>query len=139
MGGDGATAIEAATKLDAALTDETISQFPLLEPIKAAPYLAHATFSSPDAVLALKVPPKEHVLVSALALYARALAHATLHDAENAQRDIAAIAALENTTDFSPYTEWYIPGKEIVQPARLVATARLADAQWQPRRSSRSL
>ncbi len=129
MGGDGATAIEAAAKLDAALADETVAQFPLLEPIKAAPYLAHAIFSPPDTVLALEAPPKERVLVSALAHYARALAHAAKQDGENAQREIAAIAALEDTADFTPYTDWYVPGKDIVQTARLVASARLADAQ----------
>jgi tetratricopeptide (TPR) repeat protein len=106
-----------------------IAQFAVLEPIKAAPYLAHALFSPPEAILALKEPPKEQVLVSALAHYARALAFATKKDAAGAQREIAAIAAIEQKADFKPYTEWAVPGKEIVQTARLVAVARLADAQ----------
>lgn len=129
MGGDGATAIDAAGKLDASLSDEIVSQFPALEPIKAAPYLAHAIFSPPDTLLALKTPPKNQVLVTALAHYARALGYATMKDAEAAQREIAAIAALEQHADFKPYADWYVPGKEIVQTARLVASARLADAQ----------
>jgi hypothetical protein len=41
-----------------------IAQFAVLEPIKAAPYLAHALFSAPEAILALKAPPTEQVLVS---------------------------------------------------------------------------
>ena len=122
MGGDGPTAIDAAGKLDASLSDAVIAQFAVLEPIKAAPYLAHALFSAPDAILALKTPPKEQVLVSALAHYARALAFAAKKDATGAQREIDAIAAIEQKADFKPYTDWAVPGKEIVQTARLVAT-----------------
>ena len=129
MGGDGPTAIDAAGKLDASLSDTVIAQFAVLEPIKAAPYLAHALFSAPEAILALKAPPKEQVLVSALAHYARALAFAAKKDATGAQREIDAIAAIEQNADFKPYTDWAVPGKEIVQTARLVAIARLADAQ----------
>ena len=129
MGGDGPTAIDAAGKLDASLSDTVIAQFAVLEPIKAAPYLAHALFSAPDAILALKAPPKEQVLVSALAHYSRALAFAAKKDATGAQREIDAIAAIEQKADFKPYTDWAVPGKEIVQTARLVARARLADAQ----------
>jgi tetratricopeptide (TPR) repeat protein len=129
MGGDGPTAIDAAGKLDASLSDMVVAQFAVLEPIKAAPYLAHALFSAPEAILALKAPPKEQVLVSALAHYARALALAAKRDATGAQREIDAIAAIEQKADFKPYTDWAVPGKEIVQTARLVASARLADAQ----------
>jgi tetratricopeptide (TPR) repeat protein len=129
MGGDGPTAIDAAGKLDASLSDAVVAQFVVLEPVKAAPYLAHALFSTPAAILSLPTPPKEQVLVSALAHYARALAFATNKDAAGAQHEIDAIAAIEHTADFKPYTDWGVPGREIVQTARLVASARLADAQ----------
>lgn len=129
MGGDGETAIDAAAKLDASLADETIARYPMLEPIKAAPYLAHAVFSAPETVLALKAPPRSQVLVSALAHYSRALGHAANNDASAAQREIDAIAKLEHSADFKPYTDWFVPGREIVQTARLVAAARLADAR----------
>jgi tetratricopeptide (TPR) repeat protein len=129
MGGDGPTAIDAARKLDAALSDEAVAQFAVLEPIKAAPYLAHVVFSAPETILALKAPPKEQVLVAALAHYARALAFAAKKDAASAQREIDAIAATLQKADFKPYADWAVPGKEIVQTARLVASARLADAQ----------
>lgn len=129
MGGDGPTAIDAAGKLDASLSDAVIAQFAVLEPIKAAPYLAHALFSPPDTILALKTPPRVQVLVSALAHYARALALAAKKDTTGAQREIDAIAAIEQKAVFKPYTDWAVPGQEIVQTARLVATARLADAR----------
>ena len=129
MGGDGPTALDAAAKLDASLPDAVIAQFAFLEPIKAAPYLAHAIFSTPEAILALKAPPTEQVVVSALAPDARALGFAAKKDAAGARQEIDAIAAIEQKADFKPYTDWAVPGKEIVQTARLVATARLADAQ----------
>ena len=129
MGGDGETAIDAAGRLDAAIADETVARIRALEPIKAAPYLAHGVFSAPETVLALKAPPQDQVLVSALAHYSRALAHARQEDAAGARREIDAIAKLEAGADFKPYTDWYVPGKEIVQTARLVASARLADAE----------
>ena len=101
----------------------------MLEPLKAAPYLAHTLFSTPEAILALKAPPKEQVLMSALAHYARAIAFAANKDATGAQREIDAIVAIEQKADFKPYSDWAVPGKEIVQTARLVASARLADSQ----------
>ncbi len=129
MGGDGPTAIQAAAKLDAALPDAMVAQFAGLEPVKAAPYLAHARFSAPDVILGLKSPPKAQLVATGLAHYARALAFAAKQDAAGAQREIDAIAALESGADFKAYADWGVPGKEIVQTARLVATGRLADAQ----------
>lgn len=129
MGGDGKTAIDAAGRLDASLADDVVAEFPLLEPIKAAPYLAHVTFSPPEDILALKDPPENQVLVAALAHYARALAYTAKKDFDGADREIAAIDGIERNADFQPYVDWYVPGEEIVRTARLVATARLADAR----------
>ncbi len=129
MGGDGPTALDAAARLDAALDATVVGRYPLLEPLKAAPYLAHALFSEPSATLALEPPPPEQVLVSALAHYARALAFTARRDSDGARREIAAIAAIEQRADFKPYAEWFVPGPEVVKIARLVATARLADAE----------
>lgn len=129
MGGDGKTALDAAARLDASLPDAVIAQFAVLEPIKAAPYLAQAIFGAPETILALKVPPKEQVVVSAMAHYARALGFAASNDVAGARREIDAIAAIEQQADFKPYADWAVPGREIVQTARLVATARMADAQ----------
>ncbi len=136
MGGDGPTAIETAGKLDASLPDAMVALIAPLEPIKAAPYLAHARFSAPATVLALKAPPSQQVLVSALAHYARALAFAAKRDARGAQREIDAIAAIERSADFKPYADGGVPGREIVKTARLVASARLADARGQLARAA---
>ena len=129
MGGAADTAIDAARKLDAAMPDDVVKLFAFMQPVKAAPYTTHAQFSSPDVILKLPAPSDDFVLVRVMYHYARALAQAARHDAAAAQQEIAAITALENGADFKPFDAWGVPAKAIVQTARLIATARLADAQ----------
>ena len=59
MGGDGATAVDAAKKLDAAVPAELAMQFQIMEPVKAAPYTTQLTFADPDTVLALPAPDEQ--------------------------------------------------------------------------------
>jgi hypothetical protein len=84
LGGDGRTAVDAATRLDAALPVEAVKQFAVIQPVKAAPYFTHLTFSNPETVLALAAPEKDLVLVNAMYHYARAVAHAARKDAASA-------------------------------------------------------
>jgi tetratricopeptide (TPR) repeat protein len=128
MGGDGATAIDAAKKLDAAVPAELAKQFQIMEPVKAAPFTTHLQFAEPDAVLALAKPDDALVLVRTMYHYARAVALARKKDATAARAEAEAIAALEASADFKPYDAWGVPAKAIVQTARLVATGRIADA-----------
>lgn len=128
MGGDGASAIDAAGKLDASMDAEVVAQFPIMQPVKAAPYTTHAQFSAPETILALPAPAKGLALVEAMYHYARAVAFAQKKDAAAAQKEIDALARLEQDTDVKPFAEWGIPAKEIIQTARLVAAGRLADA-----------
>lgn len=127
-GGDGRTALEAATKLDASLPDDLVGAFPILQPVKAAPYATHAQFSDADTVLALPAPPGGLALVRTMYHYARAVAYAAKKDAASAAKEIDAIRALEAGTDFKAFAEWQVPAKEVMQTARLVAAGRLADA-----------
>ncbi|HEY8241991.1 MAG TPA: hypothetical protein VII68_00915 [Casimicrobiaceae bacterium] len=129
VGGDGKIATDAAGKLDAAIPIEVVKAFPIMQPIKASPYTTHAQFSEPDTILALPAPPEDLAVVRTMYHYARAVAYAAKKDAPGAQREIDAIAKLEQTTDFKPFAEWNLPAKEIMQTARHVATGRLADAQ----------
>lgn len=129
MGGAASTAIEAAAKLDASMPNDVVKAYPIMQPVKAAPYTTHAQFSAPDVVLALPAPAEDLVLVRALYHYARAVAQAARRDVAAAGQEIEAIAALENGADFAPFDAWGIPAKAITQTARLVASARLADAQ----------
>ena len=128
VGGDGKTAIEAADKLDGAIPVDLVKAFPIMQPIKAAPYTTHAQFSPPEAILGLPAPPDDLALVRTMYHYARAVAHAERKDADSAKREIAAIAALEASTDFKAFADWQVPAKEIMQTARLVAAGRVADA-----------
>jgi tetratricopeptide (TPR) repeat protein len=129
MGGDRVTAIEAASRLDAAVPGEAARKFAALQSIKAAPYTTHAHFSDADAILGLGAPPDDLVLVKALYHYSRAVAHALRKDAAAAKAEIDAIAKIGREADFKAFDEWGVPGKEIVETARLVASARLADSQ----------
>jgi tetratricopeptide (TPR) repeat protein len=128
MGGDGATAVEAARKLDAAVPAELATQFQIMEPVKAAPFTTQLTFADPDAVLALPAPDDRLVLVRAMRHYARATALARKNDLAAARAETAAIAALADRADFKPYEPWGVPAKAIVDTARLVAEGRIADA-----------
>ncbi len=129
MGGAARTAIEAAAKLDAALPDDVIRAFAVMQPVKAAPYTTHAQFSRPEVILKLPAPADEFVLVRVFYHYARALAQAERRDLAAARQEIAAIEALEKGADFKPFDAWGVPALAITQTARLVAAARLADAQ----------
>jgi len=128
MGGDGATAVDAAKKLDAAVPAELAKLFQIMEPVKAAPYTTQVTFGDPDTVLALARPDEQLVLVNAMYHYARAVAFARKNDAASARAETDAIAALEAKSDFKAYDAWGVPAKAILQTARLVATGRIADA-----------
>lgn len=129
LGGDGATALAAAAKLDAVMPEQAVRELALLQPIKAAPYTTLALFASADEVLRLPAPPADLVLVRALYHYARAVAHARLGEAAKAQVEIDEIAAIERNADDTAFAAWGIPAREVMQIARLVATARRADAQ----------
>jgi tetratricopeptide (TPR) repeat protein len=128
MGGDGATALAAARKLDASVPVEVTKQFLIMEPVKASPYTTMARFADPDAVLALPKPDEQLVLARGLYHYARATAFARKKDLAAARAETDAIVALEEKADFKPYEPWGVPARGIIETARLVALGRIADA-----------
>jgi tetratricopeptide (TPR) repeat protein len=128
MGGDGATAVVAARKLDEAIPNEVAKQFAIMQPVKAAPYTTHAQFSDADTILKLAPASPDLAIVDAMYHYARAIAYAQKKDAASAKAEIAALEKMEKERDFKEFVDWNVPAKEIVQTARLVATGRLADA-----------
>jgi tetratricopeptide (TPR) repeat protein len=56
MAGDGPTVIAAAEKLRELIPDEVARGIAMVQPVKAAPYFAHAQFSTPETILALPDP-----------------------------------------------------------------------------------
>jgi len=128
MGGDGKTAVESAKKLDASVPMELVKAFPILQPIKSAPFAAHARFSNADTILQLAPPSDDAALVSTMYHYARAVAFISQKDKAGAQKEIDAIESIERTADYKAFEAWGLPAREIIRTAGLVAAARLADA-----------
>src|SRR6185437_15179861 len=76
MAGDGPTVIAAAEKLRGLIPDEVARGIALVQPVKAAPYFAHALFSPSATVLALPDPGDAIPYVKAMWHYARGIANA---------------------------------------------------------------
>lgn len=125
MAGDGETVIAAADKLAALVTDEAARQFPLAQPVRVAPYFAHAQFSEPQTILALPAPGPGLPYVEGLWHYARGIAYAAGGDEANALREAASIEQLQQS-DFSDLAQAKVPAKEVLQIANLVIRARTA-------------
>lgn len=129
MAGDGVKSIAAAGKLHGLVPDAAALAIPGAHPVKAAPYYAHALFSSPEAILALPDPGNSIPYVKAMWHYARGVASASRHDFAAAKAEANAIDALERTADFSLLKTAGIPAAEVLQLARTVVEGRLAQAQ----------
>ena len=127
MAGDGPTVIAAAEKLRALIPDEVAKGIAMVHPVKAAPYFAHAQFSTPDAILALADPGSEIPYVQAIWHYARGVAFAAKGDAANADAEASAIDAIEGTADFTLLKASGIPAHEVLN-ARKRRRARAGSA-----------
>src|SRR6202035_3642741 len=80
MAGDGPTVIAAAEKLRGLIPDEGVRAIALVQPVKAAPYFAHALFSPPATVLELPDPGDAIPYVKAMWHYARGVAYVAKGD-----------------------------------------------------------
>lgn len=129
MAGDGPTVIAAAEKLGKLIPDEAAKGIAMVQPVKAAPYFAHAQFSTPETILALPDPGDAVPYVKALWLYARGVALATQKDFARATAAADAIEKLERESDFKLLKESGIPAQEVMQIARTVILARVAQAK----------
>jgi len=129
MSGDGPTVIAAAEKLGGLSSDEVARGIALVQPVKAAPYFAHAQFSSPDTILALPDPGDAIPYVKATWHYARGVAHAAKRDYAAAMAEANAIETLEHTADFSLLKAGGVPAQDVLKLARSVVQGRIAQAQ----------
>ncbi|MDQ4059748.1 MAG: hypothetical protein M3145_01385 [Pseudomonadota bacterium] len=128
MAGDGETAVQAAGKLEKAVSDEIVRTVPWTQPIKAAPYFAHAQFSSPETVLALAAPTDEFPYVKAMWHYARGVAQAAAGNTAAAQAEAKAIAGLAEA-DFGSLVAGGVPAPDVLRLARHIVLARIAQAK----------
>jgi tetratricopeptide (TPR) repeat protein len=129
MAGDGKTAIAAAEKLSRIVSEEAARTIPWVQPIKAAPYLAHAQFSAPETVLALPDPGDGFPYVKAMWHYAKGVASAARGDTIAAQKEAEAIAGIEKSADFADLIAGGVPANEVLAIARHVVQARRSQAQ----------
>jgi tetratricopeptide (TPR) repeat protein len=128
MSGDGATVIAAAEKLRGLIPDEAARNIAMVQPVKAAPYFAHAQFSTPDTVLALPDPGDTIPYMKAMWHYARGVARAAQRDTGAAAAEAEAIAAIARTADFSVLNAAGVPAADVLAIARLSIEARTAMA-----------
>ena len=128
MAGDGATVIESADKLGQIVSDAAAKNIAWVQPIKAAPYFAHAQFSDAKTILGLADPGADFPYVQAMWHYARAVGLANAGDVTAAQAEVDAIAKLEQANDFADLVAGGVPAKEVLRLAQHVARARIAQA-----------
>ena len=129
MAGDGQTVIAAADKLRELIPDEAARGIAMVQPVKAAPYFAHAQFSSPETILALPDPGDAIPYVKAMWLYMRGIALAARHNFASAAAAADAIETLERTADFKLLKDSNIPAQEVLRIARTLILARVAQAK----------
>src|SRR5262249_45684599 len=127
MAGDGPTVIAAAEKLRGLIPDEVARGIALVQPVKAAPYFAHALFSTPATVLALPDPGDAIPYVKAMWHYARGVAYVAKGDFAAASGEASAIKTLEGG-DFALLKSSGGPAADVLAPARTVLAARIAPA-----------
>lgn len=128
MAGDGKTAVDAAEKLSRIVTDDAARAFPLAQPVKVAPYFAHAQFSQPETILALPKPGTGLPYVEGIWHYARGVAFAARGDTESARRESNEIVRVRRTADLTGLTEGGIPADEVLRIANHVVDGRIAQA-----------
>lgn len=129
MGGDGPAAVEAATRLAALIPDEAKRDAAaLVQPVAAAPYVAHARFTTPDAVLALPPPAAEFPFIRGHWHYARGEALARLGRAADARVEAAAIAKLESSPAVATLAAEGVPAPAVLGIARRIVEGRAAQA-----------
>src|SRR6185295_7397522 len=98
-----------AAKLAANIPDPVAKAVPLVVPMKAGPYWAHAQFSDLPTILSLPGPGKDLPYLQVAWRYARGVAFAQSGNLEAARTQAAEIDKLVATTDYSAFTAWGIP------------------------------
>ncbi|WP_036019189.1 tetratricopeptide repeat protein [Bradyrhizobium sp. WSM1743] len=129
MAGDGPTVIAAAEKLGQLIPTEAAKGIAMVQPVKAAPYFAHAQFSTPETILALPDPGDAIPYVKAMWLYGRGVALAANRDFAGATAAASAIETIERTADFKLLKDSGVPAQEVLRIARTVVLARVAQAK----------
>jgi tetratricopeptide (TPR) repeat protein len=129
MSGDGPTVISAAEKLQGLIPEEAAKAVAFVQPIKAAPYFAHAQFSTPETVMALPDPGTALPYVRAMWHYARGIAAVRQQNNDAAKAEADAIGALWKSSDFSLLIAAGIPAHDVLSIAQHIVRGRILQAQ----------
>ncbi|HEX5612280.1 MAG TPA: tetratricopeptide repeat protein [Burkholderiales bacterium] len=129
MSGEGPTVIEAAKKLGNVISDEAARAVLLMQPVKAAPYFAHAQFGDAASVMSLADPGADFPYIRATWRYARGIVQAQKGDVAAAAKELAELETIATAADFTAFESWNIPAKEVSIIAAHVLRARIAQAK----------
>lgn len=126
LSGEAQIVVSAAGKLAGNIPDAVAKAVPLVVPMKAGPYWAHAQFSDLPTVLSLADPGNELPYLQVAWRYARGVAFAQSGNLDAARSQVAEIDRIISTADYSAFTAWGIPAKEVGRIAAHVVRARIA-------------
>ena len=129
LGGDKATALDQSARLRGILGVDVAMALPWVQVIYAAPYFAHAQFSSSAEILAQPAPDERLPYATAMWHYSRAVASALKNDAVGTEREIAAMRKFRMEANFKSMVDAGIPAPDLIELAEEVAFGRIAYAQ----------
>jgi tetratricopeptide (TPR) repeat protein len=128
MAGDAISAMAAAHKLAAVMSDEVTAEVAWVQAIRTAPFTATAQLGDVDTVMGLPDPGDAMPFVKGLWHYARGVALARAGDGEAAAGEAAAIEALALDPQLQLLVEQYVPAPDLLALAAHVVRARIAVA-----------
>ena len=129
LGGDKATALDQSARLRAILGIDVAIVLPWVQVIYAAPYFAHAQFSSPAEILAQPAPDPRLPYATGMWHYSRAVGAALKNDAVAVEKEIAVMRQLRMEVDFKSMIAAGVPAPDLLELAEEVAFGRIAYAQ----------
>ncbi len=128
MAGDSKTALALSAKLKDLLTDDLLRAKLALQRNAAAVMLAQIRFETPDAVLALPQPDRDHTFLVAVWHYARGSAFAAKGDPEKAAAELKTLAGFRESMDIKVLGSVTRSIPKILEVAELVLDARIKGA-----------
>ena len=122
-------ALEAAAKLAGITSEEVSRDLAWVQAILTAPLTAHAQFSDAATILALPRPEGGFPFVDAHWHYARATAFAGRGEVDAALAEQRAIERILADADLSGLEAQYLPASTVIELAKHVVEARIAQAK----------
>jgi tetratricopeptide (TPR) repeat protein len=129
MAGDAASSLEYVDHLKGKINDEVAAQIGWIQAILPAPYFVHAHLSDPAEVLKIADPGDQFPLVKAMWHYARGVAFAAQGEPDQARNESAAIATLNQNSNFDMLLAWAVPAPDLLWLAQHIVEARIAQAE----------